>query len=597
MDEYEAMMRTFEITPMPENFKSAQGKRVQPNGCTHVALRAVRGSFVQIHLAVTMPVKSLLVLEERPAFSHRYPVDSTTILRAALDSPALPGALHLIDWVEDDDGVRKGDVVLESGSMELRPYQTSQLTALLPVPSDTAPGEYTGKIRFYAHSMLYDERLAREITFSVRVEAVTLPARGEGTFYLNLWQHIFNIARKCEVKAYTPAHLAALRPYAKALGELGNKVITVLLSDIPWNGQGCYKDAAHPADLYEYSYVRIRRHADGTFAYDFSFAQAYIDLMKEYGATDVMLTGLYGIWTDEKEGFVKIVEDWADPIRVSYLDEATGAIRFMRTRAEIEDYFRAIYRWIQERGMQDSCFLMGDEVDLGWVSDGWTATLETLHRLMPAVRMCWDNKPASIMSDTYKDERIDIYTPQIDSYAAADDELRARVRSRVRPGGKCLWSVCCAPPVMNSFLYTDLCEVRLHGLITERLKLDGFIRWNFTVWPDQPRDSLISNGWPAGDTCFVYPGRGGQCLKSLRYLALRRGIEDFELAQMVKRCVPDAETVLERALHCVLREYDMTKWDFEDYFGREKYMSLCAQDYEAARGILIDALLGQKEEA
>lgn len=70
--------------------------------------------------------------------------------------------------------------------------------------------------------------------------------------------------------------------------------------------------------------------------YDFSFAVAYIALMKEYGATDVMLTGLYGIWADPKEGLKPIVEDWPDPIRVSYLDEVTGAICYMRTRKEIE---------------------------------------------------------------------------------------------------------------------------------------------------------------------------------------------------------------------------------------------------------------------
>ncbi len=370
----------------------------------------------------------------------------------------------------------------------------------------------------------------------------------------------------------------------------------MLLSDIPWNGQGCYRDSEHPSDLYEYNYVRITKRADGSFFYDFSFVESYIALMKEYGAQDVMLTGLYGIWLDEKEGFVKIVEDWPDPIRVSYLDEESGRLCFMRERAQIEDYFRAIYRWIKEFGLQEHCFLMGDEVDLGWASQGWTAMLETLHRLMPDVRMCWDNTPKSITEGIYREERIDLYTPQIESLAAAEGDLLQSVRERIRPGGKFLWSVCCVPPLMNSFLYTDLCEVRLHGLITERLGADGFVRWNFTVWPDRPRDTLIYNDWPAGDTCLVYPGKGGQCLKSLRYLALRRGIEDIELAQMVKKTVPDAEGVLSQALHCVLREYDLSKWDFDDYFGREKYFSLDAGDYEAAGNILIDALLEQRGE-
>ncbi len=223
MDDYERFMMDFEISPMPENFKSAQGKRVLCNGCGHMALRAVRGSFVQINLAVKMPVKSILLLEECPAFPYRYPVETVTVLRAALGAIGLSGTLHAIGQVEDDDGIRKGDMVLDDGSVELRAYQSTQLTAFIPISADQKPGEYKGSIRFYAHSMLYDGRLAKEITFTIRVEDIVLPSPGQGSFYLNLWQHIFNIARKCEVRAYTQAHIEALRPYQGRWGNLATR--------------------------------------------------------------------------------------------------------------------------------------------------------------------------------------------------------------------------------------------------------------------------------------------------------------------------------------------------------------------------------------
>ncbi len=595
MDEYIEFLKTFEITPVDESFKSAQGKRVMPTGVKEMHVRALKNSFAQFNLTVTPPVTSILLLEERPHFPYTHPVDFETILRAAIDLPGLRAKLHPIGMVEDDDGVKKGDIILEDGTMRLRAYQTVQLTALVEIPEDAQPGLYEGAIRFYGHSMLYDEKPACEIKISVQVEDLAIPKGKNAKYYLNLWQHVFNIARHHEVRAYTPEHIEALRPYAKALGELGNKAATVLLSDIPWCGQGCYKEKCQPSDLYEYNYCRIYRKKDGAFRYDFSFIESYIRLMEEYGAEEVMFTGLYGIWAEESAGFARIVEDWPDAIHISYIDEADGCLRFMRKREEVEDYFRAIYAWIKEQGLLHRSYLMGDEVNYGWVTDGWTKTMENLHRLMPDIRMDWDLDPKDFMNDTYKDERVDIYTPQIDLFTIVPEEMQKACLSRIREGGKFLWSVCCQPPVMNSFLYTNLNEVRLHGLITEKLKADGFLRWNFTVWPENPRESLhyMHPGWPAGDTCFVYPGKGGQCLKSLRYLALRRGIEDFELAQMVKEKLGDrAEEVIERALSSVLREGDLSKWDYNDYFGREKYMSLENADYEQARNILIDALLG-----
>ncbi len=593
MDAYDKKFTSkVKITPLPESCKVVQGQRF-PDDDTAISLRAVRNSWAQCGFAVTCPAPTTLLVEERPAFGHHYPPTNEHVLRAALTIPGLTGKIHIVEMVKDDDGVAKADVVTECGSVHMRPGQVHQLVALIDIPAATPPGVYQGTVRFYAHCMFDDERLVREIPLSVQVENVTLPSARDGKFYLNLWQHVCNIARKTEVLAFTPAHIEALRPYAKALGELGNKVTTIVCSDAAWAGQMCVKEYYQPSDLYEYNFIRIRRDKEGVFHYDFTFVEAYIRLMEEYGAVDVMLAGLYGIWAHVNLGFDNIVDGWADAIRVSYIDEWDGTLRFMRKAAEIEDYFTAIYRWIVDTGRLENCYLMGDETDLGNTPQGWVHAMDALNRLFPDVHRNWDNSPDSMMSDTYKQERIDVYTPMINLYAPCPAWQKEALRQRLQPGGKLIWSVACWPPVMNSFLHTNLNEVRLHGLITEHLKMDGFIRWNFTVWPDNPREDLsyFSPLWPAGDTCFVYPGKGGQCLKSLRYLALRRGIEDYELCQMVKETVADADTMIAEALRHVLREPDVGKWDFDDEDGRERYLSLDGVDYEGARNRLIDALL------
>ncbi len=598
MAEMDAYDRKFtskvKIVPVSESYKAVQGQK--PAACLdNISLRGIRNSWVQFGFDITCPGHTTLLLEERPALGHHYPPSDEHVLRAALDLPGLEGKLYIVEMTGDDDGVGKADVISTCGSIHMRPFRNHQLTALVDIPADTPPGRYDGTVRFYAHCMFDDERLVKAFPVSVQVENVTLPAAKDGKFYLNLWQHVCNIARKAEVRAFTPEHIEALRPYARALGELGNKVTTIVCSDAAWAGQMCVKEYYQPSDLYEYNFIRIHRDVDGVFHYDFSFVEAYIRLMETYGAVDVMLAGLYGIWAHVNLGFDNMVEGWADAIRVSYVDLRDGTLRFMRTAAEIEGYFTAIYRWIVDTGRLENCYLMGDETDQGNTPQSWVRAMDALNRLFPGVHRNWDNSPDSMMSETYQNERMDIYTPMINLYAPCPDAQKEALRNRLEPGGKLIWSVACWPPVMNSFLGTNLNEVRLHGLITEHLKMDGFIRWNFTVWSDSPRESLsyFAPMWPAGDTCFVYPGKGGQCLRSLRYLALRRGIEDFELCQMVKDTVPAGEAVVADAIGCVLRETDVGKWDFDNSDGREAYMSLCEPDYNAARDMLLDALLGK----
>ena len=147
MDWYEEHMRTFEITPMPESYKAVRGQYTPPTGQTHVDVGAVKNSWAQINLAIRMPCRATLLLEERPAFAHQLPIGDVTVLRASITAAGLSASLRLVDVVNDDDGVAKADVLLENGEMEVRAYQTNEMVALIDVPAGTPAGDYQGSIR------------------------------------------------------------------------------------------------------------------------------------------------------------------------------------------------------------------------------------------------------------------------------------------------------------------------------------------------------------------------------------------------------------------------------------------------------------------
>ena len=140
------------------------------------------------------------------------------------------------------------------------------------------------------------------------------------------------------------------------------------------------------------------------------------------------------------------------------------------------------------------------------------------------------------------------FAPYIDCVLAEYDKL-LHYKATMR-GKRFLWYVCCGPEFPNTFLRSSLAESYLIGVITSFAGLDGFLRWNYTVFNDDPRADIRYYIFPAGDTNFVYPAKNGAPLLTLRYKALRRGIELYELLERAKEVAPDAaQAAFDTLLH------------------------------------------------
>ena len=163
-------------------------------------------------------------------------------------------------------------------------------------------------------------------------------------------------------------------------------------------------------------------------------------------------------------------------------------------------------------------------------------------------------------------------------------------------GKRFLWYVCCGPDHPNTFLRSDLCETRLIGALTRHMKFDGFLRWNYTVWPDDPRRDIRYGAFASGDTNFVYPARNGYPLLSLRYMALRRAIEDFELLRRLDEAGRAQEA--DELAESVLREKDVRKYFFpakeegapSDSLPLDQMCSVDYRDYEKMRRRALELL-------
>jgi hypothetical protein len=67
---------------------------------------------------------------------------------------------------------------------------------------------------------------------------------------------------------------------------------------------------------------------------------------------------------------------------------------------------------------------------------------------------------------------------------------------------------------------------------------DGFLRWSYCSWVEDPlRDSRFRT-WPAGDTYIVYP----EARSSIRFERLIEGIQDAEKIRILRETFAKAGT-------------------------------------------------------
>ena len=462
-------------------------------------------------------------------------------IHALTDGVSYPATVQRIDQHIDDDNRTRADALLTSDSFILKRGATHSLWAEIRLPEDAHPGNCDYAVTFYQSTRSTDETVLAEVTAHIEILPYRMPTPQEYRFHLDLWQHSSNLSRKHEVPLWSDAHFAVLENYVRSLGELGQKAATIVASDIPWQGQGCVNEERRGADLYEYNIISVTKDNSGVFHYDYTAMQRYIDLCAKYGIDrEISVYGLCNVWALAGED---VAPDYPDGVRVSYIDEADGCRHFLHSAAEIDDYIRSLYEYFRETGQLDKVRLAADEP--GDV-EKYRRILSHIFAIAPGFHCKAAINHAEFIGE-FGGEVYD-FAPYIDCVLAEYDKL-LHYKATMR-GKRFLWYVCCGPEFPNTFLRSSLAESYLIGVITSFAGLDGFLRWNYTVFNDDPRADIRYYIFPAGDTNFVYPAKNGAPLLTLRYKALRRGIELYELLERAKETAPDAaQAAFDTLLH------------------------------------------------
>lgn len=495
----------------------------------------------------------------------------------------LPVHMYVEDLHTDDDELRKADALLPIPYKDSNAHMPTAVYVEIASDEHTLPGVYPVEVLVYASGHNDDETLIRHETLDVEVKNVLLPQPRDFSMDFSLWQHSSNIARQHDVPLWSDAHFAVLENYVKALADLGQKSITVIVSEIPWRGQSCFMDKLYTGNLYEFSMIRIRKDRDGVFRYDFSVMQRYIDLCRKHGVgPGIEVMGLINIWEKPILNPTPFCTEYPEPLRLRYLDEQDGCMKYMRTADDIRDYVRAVHDYFVETDQIDHAFVSADEPgDI----DQFRKSMDTLNALCPRFRIHVSINHTEFIQEF--SDRLQGFAPHLSCCLEQYDFLINYKKQH--PHILLQWYICCGSSFPNHFLRTEPIESRVTGPFTYFMGFDGFGRWAFTCWPADPRKEVRYSEFEAGDPFFVYPGKDGSVVYSLRYKNLQRGLMDYELMHMAEQKCGKAQVL--PLLYRLIPQNSLMDFEISTYeIGPERPFSLRWTDYNQVKHALLTLL-------
>lgn len=401
------------------------------------------------------------------------------------------------------DSVLSADMLDPISRMDIAPQSVRPVWITLDVPAEAEAGVYHSAVVVKARGA---EDIRLPLTLEIQRHKLAEPS--EWSYHLDLWQHPTAVARAEGLELWSDAHFEALRRDMALLADAGQKVITATLNKDPWNHQ-CY-------DGYE-AMIRWTRHADGTWSYDYTIFDRWVELMLGLGIDKMINCYSMVPWNCELEYF-----DEAKGEVVTVVAEPGTAIFPEIWRPFLLDF----KRHLSERGWLDITNIAMDERG----PEAMDAAVAVLAECAPEMGFA-----IADMHKSYK-RYLNMRDVCVAQEQPADIE---DIHMRREQGFNTTFYICCNPWFPNTFSYSHPYEAELLGWYGLASDYDGMLRWAYNSWPAEPHiDSRFGN-WSSGDTYLVYP----YARSSVRFERLRDGIEIADKVRTLRRMGVDTAEV------------------------------------------------------
>lgn len=390
------------------------------------------------------------------------------------------------------------DIIDRDAPASLAERSVRPVWCTLEVPRNLPSGLYRLKLDIADAAT---DTVVGTLGLNVRVCDRDLPTPDRQRFHLDLWQQPYAVARYHGAERWSEAHFEAMRPYMQRLARAGQKVVTAILFHEPWHDRNSQShDKFDPM-------VQTTLCADGTWAFDFTVFDKYVEFMAECGIGARINCYSMIPWD----------------LSFRYIDATTDTYRYLNAPTASEEYrnlwtafLKCFAAHLRERGWFDKTCISMDERAPGAMLDA----MRIVRDAEPEMRMSLAGNFHAELS-----ERLDDYSIAYGQHFPADELNRRRAAGQIST----LYT-CCVETKPNLFTNSSPAEAAYLPLHAVAVGLDGYLHWSWINWPEQPLIDSRYRLFASGDTYCAYPGDRS----SVRFERLVEGIQQSEKIHILR---------------------------------------------------------------
>ena len=421
---------------------------------------------------------------------------------------------------EDFDASLAADVLEPVSSYAIKAQETRPIWITIDVPANATATNYQSTF-----TLNIEGQKSKEFKLNLKVLDRVLPAPVDWKFHLDLWQNPYAVSRFHDVKPWSPEHINLLKPLMKRLADAGQKVITVSLNKRPWGGQ--------TFDQFE-AMIEWKKKKDGSWEYDYSIFDNWVQLMMDLGIKNQISCYSMVPWGNEFYYFDEIQN------KEIKIVTAPGTPEYEALWIPFLEQFKA---HLEQKGWNKITRIAMDERG----PEEMKAMLKLLNKYAPefGVSFADNHKSYKLYPNELKDMSVAFGHP-----VDADDLQKRRANHYISTH-----YVCCSDKFPNTFTFSPPAEGVFIGWYTTAANFDGFLRWAYNSWTENPLQDSRFRAWPAGDTYIVYPDNRS----SIRFETLREGIQDAEKIRILRDYFAENKMTSElNDLNATVQEFNIT---------------------------------------
>jgi hypothetical protein len=365
------------------------------------------------------------------------------------------------------------------------------------IPPDVRPGVYEDVVRIQAG----DDEL--RVPVSVEAFAMALPERQR--LGVTNWLNVGEIAYQHKVQMWSDAYWSLLRKYARLMAAHRQTMFWV------------------PREVFDLTIT------DGRVAFNEERLERYIKLFLREGFTQIE-----GPHISDRRGLT-------DPVtHMTWAATKPGDLGPVPTTVEghalLRTWLTPFWEFLGKHGWQGMCYQHVFDEPLPAQAEHYRHLALIVRQLMPGVRLM------DAVHIEGLNEATDLMVP---SSLGGEERERTYVDEYERLGVEVWYYTCCGPrgKALNRLLDFPLIRTRLLHWYNYITRTTGYLHWGLNMYHHQdpwkqtvpdPQDSPDGKyRLPPGDTHIVWPGKDA-VYGSLRFTAMRNGIEDYELLAMLR---------------------------------------------------------------